>query len=143
MKEYPKVGVGVIICNKEGKILVGKRIGSFAQKYSIPGGIPDLGEQFEDTAIREVKEETDLDIVNPEVIAVTNNLQTFKEEGIHFVSIVLLAKEFSGKPKIMEPNKCREWRWVDPKNLPQPHFDASNYAVQCYLDSVIYKKPHV
>ena len=42
--------------------MVGKRKGSHAQKYSIPGGSLGLGETFEKGAIREIKEETNLDI---------------------------------------------------------------------------------
>ena len=80
----PRVGVGVIIVNKCNKILFGKRIGSHANKYSIPGGNLKIGETFEEAAIREVKEETDLDIKNPQVIAVANNLETYKKEDIHF-----------------------------------------------------------
>ena len=38
----PKVGLGVIIINDKGKVLIGKRVGAHAQKYSIPGGHLDL-----------------------------------------------------------------------------------------------------
>ena len=135
-----KVGIGVIIKDKEGQVLIGKRKGSHAQKYSIPGGSLHVGETFEKAATREVKEETDLNIQNPKVIAVTNNLETYKEEGIHFISIVLLATQFSGDLKIMEPDKCEKWLWCDPSKLPEPHFDASSQAVDCYLKELFYKK---
>lgn len=136
----PKVGIGVIIVNSDGRILVGKRINSHAPYYSIPGGHVEIGETFEDCAVREAKEETDLDIKNPEIIAVTNNLETYRNEGLHYVSIAMLATNFSGELKIMEPEKCGEWLWVDPNNLPMPHFDASRMAVECYLENVFYKK---
>jgi mutator protein MutT len=139
MEERPKVGLGIIIVNDEGKILVGKRKGSHAQKYSIPGGHLDLGETFETCAIREIKEETDLDIKEPKVIAVTNNLETYREEGKHYISIVLVVNTFSGDLKLMEPDKCEEWMWVDPKNLPMPHFDASKLGVECYLKHSFYE----
>ena len=132
--------MGVIVVNHDGKILIGKRKGSHAPYYSIPGGHLDLGETFENGAMREVKEETDLDIHDPKVIAVTNNLETYRNEGLHHISIVLLAKDFSGVLKIMEPEKCDEWLWVDPKNLPMPHFDASRRGVACYLENIFYKK---
>lgn len=135
----PRIGVGVIIVNKDGYVLVGRRKGSFAQKYSIPGGSIDMGETFENTAIREIKEETNLDILHPKVIAVTNNLETFKEEGKHYISIVLLAKNYSGELKNMEPKKCEGWAWVDPTNLPLPHFDASRLGIECYLKDSFYE----
>lgn len=135
--ERPKVGVGIIILNKERKILVGKRIGH-APYYSIPGGHLELGESFEEAAIKEVFEETSLRLKNPKVFCVTNNLKTYKLEGKHYVSINLVCEEFEGEPKVMEPNKCESWFWVNPRNLPKPHFDASEWAVECYLKDLFY-----
>ena len=139
MDDRPKIGLGIIIVNADGKILIGKRKGSHAQKYSIPGGHLDMGETFEAGATREIKEETNLDIKNPEVIAVTNNLETYKEEGKHYISIVLLVKTYTGELTLMEPHKCEEWLWVDPKQLPEPHFDASRLGVECYLKHSFYE----
>ena len=85
--ERPKVGVGVIIINKDNQVLVGKRKGH-APYYSIPGGHLEMGESFEEAAIKEVLEETSLKIKNPKVICVTNNLRTFKLEGKHYVCLL-------------------------------------------------------
>jgi 8-oxo-dGTP diphosphatase len=134
-----KVDIGVII-ERNRKILVGKRTGSHARKYSIPGGHLDPGETFEKAAIREIKEETNLDIKSPQVIAITNNLETYNEEGMHYLSVILLVSEFSGRLRIVEPDKCERWLWVDPRRLPEPYFDASKYAVECYLKGVFYVK---
>lgn len=138
---YPRVGLGIIIVNPEGKILIGKRNNSHAPHYSIPGGHLELGENFEDGAIREIKEETNLDIFYPEVIAITNNLETYQKEGLHYISVILLAKKYSGELKNLEPKKCKELLWVDPHNLPLPHFDASRMGVSCYLKKIFYQKP--
>jgi len=138
-QKYPQVGLGVIIVNADGKILVGKRKGAHAPKYSIPGGRLEMGETFEDGIKREIKEETNLDILDPQVIAVTNNLETYKEEGKHYISVVLLVKKYSGELKNMEPQKCEGWEWCDPHNLPEPHFDASKYGVSCYLKGSVYE----
>jgi mutator protein MutT len=132
------VGVGVIIVNKEGQILVGKRKGNYAPRYSIPGGHLELGETFEEAAIREVKEETGLEIKDPKVIAVTNNLETFQEEGRHYISLILIARKFKGKVGIFEKRKCQEWLWCDPHHLPIPHFDASRLGVECYISGQCY-----
>ncbi len=137
--DYPQVGIGVIVVNNDGKILIGKRKGSHAQTYSIPGGHLDLGETFEVCAIREIKEETNLDILEPKVIAVTNNLETYKKENKHYISIVILAKRFSGELKLMEPEKCESWEWIDPSKLPEPHFDASKLAIDCYIKNSVYE----
>ncbi|MCX6752689.1 MAG: NUDIX domain-containing protein [Candidatus Nomurabacteria bacterium] len=139
METHPRVGLGIVIVNKDGRVLVGKRKGGHAQKYSIPGGHLEMGETFEQAAIREAKEETNLDIFEPKLICVINDLETYSEEGKHYVSAGLLATKYSGELKVMEPEKCESWSWVDPKNLPEPHFDASRMEVKCYLNGSFYE----
>ena len=136
----PHIGIGVILVNPAGHILIGKREGSHAPYWSIPGGYLEPGETFESAAIREVKEETGLDIVNPIVVGVSNNLETWKAEGVHVVSVFLLSKDFSGTLTLMEPDKCSGWQWCDPSNLPQPHFEASRIAIACYLEKKFYRQ---
>jgi ADP-ribose pyrophosphatase YjhB (NUDIX family) len=134
----PVVGIGILLVNDKGKILVGRRKVQPAPKYSIFGGGLEMGETFEEAAIREAKEETNLDIRNPKVFAITNNIDTYKEEGKHSISVMLVSHEFSGELKLMEPDKCESWFWCDPKELPHPHYDASRIAVECYLTSKFY-----
>ena len=43
---YPRVGVGVILVNHQGQVLLGKRKGSHAPYWSIAGGHLELGESF-------------------------------------------------------------------------------------------------
>ena len=137
-KEQVRVGIGVIIVNEENKILIGKRINSHAPYYSIPGGHVELGETFEEAAIREIKEETNLIIEQPRVIAITNNLETYQKENKHYVSIILLVDNYQGALENKEPYKCEEWQWIEPVNLPEPHFDASKQGVACFLKNTFY-----
>ncbi|MCD9478700.1 nucleotide triphosphate diphosphatase NUDT15 [Photobacterium phosphoreum] len=130
----PMVGIGIIIVNQQGQILIGKRKNSHAPYYSIPGGHMELGETFSQCAIREVEEETGLTIYKPQVIAVTNNLSTYHESGKHYISVALLTTEFSGELTLKEPDKCEGWLWVDPTQVPSPQFDASEQSIRCYLE---------
>ena len=134
----PIIGVGVIIKNKQGQILVGKRQGSHAPYFSIPGGHLELGESFEEAAKKEIFEETGLTIFYPQVIGVTNNLQTYQTDQVHSVSIILFTEQFEGIPEVKEPEKCAGWNWVDPLKLPLPHFEASQKAVTGYLNQSFY-----
>lgn len=54
---------GIVI--KDGKILLSKQ---FGDKYDLPGGGIDLGEKLEDGVVREVKEETGIDVKNPKLL---------------------------------------------------------------------------
>lgn len=74
-----RVGIAVFVF-KEGTFLMQRRTGSHgAGSWSVPGGHLEFGESFEDTARREVKEETGVDIKNVRFGAVTND--HFIDEG--------------------------------------------------------------
>jgi mutator protein MutT len=112
---YPKqpvVGVGaVVIC--DGKLLLEKRKNDPGKgKWSIPGGLVELGENVEQTVIREVKEETGLEVEKPEHIDVVDNI-TRDENGevkYHFVIIDYFVKLKGGTMKAT--SDAEELRWV-------------------------------
>lgn len=133
------VGVGVIITNTHGQILVGKRSSQHAPYWSIFGGHVDPGESFETCAIREIKEEIGIDIQPPTVFGISNNLQTYQQEGKHTVSICMHV-EYNGniEPKIMETDKCESLMWAFPNALPEPHFEASRNAIDLWLNQRFY-----
>jgi ADP-ribose pyrophosphatase YjhB (NUDIX family) len=135
-----RVGVGVILKNGRGEILVGKRKNSHAPYFSIPGGHLEEGESFEDGGCREILEETGivLSADDVKVIAVTNDIETWKESGKHYISVILFTDKFSGEPVLMEPEKCSGWIWVDPEHLREPHFEASRNGIECYLKKCCY-----
>ena len=53
-------GAAAIIVNENNQILLQSR--SDRDKWGLPGGCQELGERFQDTIIREIKEETNLDV---------------------------------------------------------------------------------
>ena len=60
--EIPRIGSAVVVL-KDDKILLGKRNKKNAfGKWVLPGGRVDWGETIKETAIRETKEETGLDV---------------------------------------------------------------------------------
>ncbi|MGD0160567.1 MAG: NUDIX hydrolase [Candidatus Bathyarchaeia archaeon] len=112
---YPKqplVGIGaVIVCSN--KILLEKRGSQPGKgKWSIPGGIVELGEETKQTVIREVREETNLMVDNPELIDVVNNVEKDQNGKVryHFVIIDYYVKLKSGTMKAS--SDAAELRWV-------------------------------
>lgn len=115
------VGVGVWIFNPAGQILFGKRLSKHGNNmWAPPGGHMEFGETPVMTAIREVREETGLDISQHKIseFAYTNDIFPDK----HYVTIHCRVDNFVGVPQIMEPDKCACWHWFDIQNLPEPLF---------------------
>ena len=94
----PVVGVGaIIVC--DGKILLEKRRGEPGKgRWSVPGGLVELGETTVEAIIREVKEETGLDVAEPELIDVVDNITRDENGEIkwHFVIIDYFVKTKGG-----------------------------------------------
>lgn len=114
-REYPArpiVGVGALII-KDGKLLIVKRAAKPGQgKWSLPGGLVELGERVQDAVIREVKEECGLDIEVERLIDVFDSI-TRDEKGriqYQFVVVNLLAKIKGGILK--NADDVLEARWV-------------------------------
>lgn len=117
----PRVGVCVLI-TKNNKILLGKRKGSHGDgTWSTPGGHLEFFEKIKECAIREVKEETDMDIEisEDEIFTITNDF--FEKENKHYITLYLKAKT-DQEPKNMEPEKCEEWKWFSLDEFPENLF---------------------
>ncbi|WP_438465966.1 nucleotide triphosphate diphosphatase NUDT15 [Marinomonas sp. PE14-40] len=123
-----QVGIGVLLV-KDGKILLGQRIGAYgANTWGLPGGHLEYGETFEDCAIRETLEETNLTISGLTNVGVTNDL--FADVGKHYVTLFLQTEQITGELKLTEPEKCLTWQWFDWQDLPKPLFPSLANFIQ-------------
>lgn len=114
------VGVGVIII-RNGLVLLGQRIGSHgAGTWALPGGHLEFGESVAECAIREVREETGLELQSIHPAPYTNDV--FAAEGKHYVTLFVVAQSAAGEPAVCEPNKCSGWHWFRWAELPAPLF---------------------
>ncbi|MDQ3065199.1 MAG: NUDIX domain-containing protein [bacterium] len=115
-----RVGVGVFVF-KDGEFIMLQRKGSHGSgSWSVPGGHLDFGESFKDTAVREVKEETGLDIKSIRFGAVTNDY--FRDENMHYVTVWMVSHWAHGEEYIAEPDKCSAQAWHTLDDLPDPLF---------------------
>ena len=127
MEKQTKVGVGVLVMNGEGKVLLLKRKGSHGS--GLWGGTGGHLESFADCAKRETLEEAGIEINNVRFLCVSN----FQDHAPkHYVDIGLMADLLSGEPKIMEPDKCDEMGWFDIDSLPEPLFGMMPNYVKAY-----------
>ncbi|KAJ5745211.1 hypothetical protein N7520_010393 [Penicillium odoratum] len=120
----PRVGVGVFVVNAEGKFVIGKRKGSHgAGTWALPGGHLEFGESFEDCAVREILEETGLNITKVEFLTATNDVM--EAEGKHYITIYMkgVVSDACAQPQLLEPEKCEVWEWISWDEL-RPQADA-------------------
>lgn len=137
--EYIKVGIGVLIL-KDHKILLGHRVvdgkdtGGIQEPdtWCLPGGKQEYKETVFEGAVREVKEETNLDISNLEVFGVADDIQPDR----HFVTIHVLAKECQGELRVMEPEKQDEWKWFSLDQLPDCIYSPSKKFIDAFIQSL-------
>ena len=116
----PRVGVGVIVL-REGLVLLGQRRGSLGEgTWALPGGHLEFGETVAQCAIREVREETGLEIQSPAPGPYTSDL--LASGGKHYVTLFVVARAGTGEPKTLEPAKCLGWHWFRWSELPAPLF---------------------
>jgi len=89
---YPEATVGVLILNQESKIFL-MVFPKWQGKYGLPGGHIEYGETMEETAKREIKEETGLDIFDIEFLMVQECIfskEFYKKK--HFIFLDYIAK---------------------------------------------------
>lgn len=117
--EHVRVGVGVCIINK-GKFLVGERLGEHGKNtFSFPGGHLEFGEDWFDTAKREIKEETNLNINEMKLLGITNDIFSSSKQ---YVTIFVIAKYEGDNVINCEPNKCVGWKWSSIDELEENKF---------------------
>lgn len=136
----PRVGIGVLILNDRGEVLLGLRKGSHgAGEWNFPGGHLEFGETVFQTAIREVKEETGLDVKDVSLISVSDEMRYIKTDNKHYLNLGVMAKYNGGEPQLMEPNKCAEWRWFRFDSLPDQILEGTEQIMRNFHAGVIYQ----
>ena len=95
---------GILI--EDGRILVVKQEVSEQRHWSLPGGKLEYGETIEQCLVREVKEETGIDIKVKDMLYVTDR---FRHMNNHVVHISFLVERMGKKPKAMA------WKHKDEK----------------------------
>lgn len=136
MEEIIRVGIGVLIV-QNGRILLGHRVQNAADtggiyepdSWCLPGGKQEYGETILEGAVRETKEETNLDINDLQVYSAVDDLQP----GKHYVTIQVIARACSGTLCVMEPEKQDEWKWFPVDQLPKNIYTPSKKFIDAYL----------
>ena len=126
-----RTGVGIIVLNKQNKVFVGKRKDNPGDKWQMPQGGVDQGEDYITAMKRELLEETG--IKNIEIIKEINKIYQY-ELPHNLVGIIWKGKyrgqkqkwfitRFLGKEKEINLNTKHaefiDWKWIQPNLLPE------------------------
>jgi 8-oxo-dGTP diphosphatase len=121
----PKVAAGALIV-RDGAILLNQRdIDPGLGKWGLPAGYVDLGERVEEAAIREVKEETGLDVSLEGLLGVYSNL----ERGV--VLVVYCASVCGGE--LRAGHETRAVGFFAPNALPELAFAQNVEIIEDWL----------
>lgn len=136
-REYPSqpvVAVAAVIV-KGGKMLLVKRANEPARgKWSIPGGVVELGEKLRDALIREVREECGIDI---EVDGLFDVVEVINREGgrvrFHYVILDYLAHPTGGELRAM--GDAEDAKWI-------PISEVEKYDITNSLRRLLKRRAH-
>jgi ADP-ribose pyrophosphatase YjhB (NUDIX family) len=112
----PKVAVGAAVGNDRGEILLIQRSDSGVWLY--PTGWCDVGYSAAEVVVKEVSEETGIDVEPVRLIAVLDGLR-LGFTRIPLFSLVFYCRAVGGK---LEPHplECQDVGWFAPERLPSP-----------------------
>ena len=126
-----RTGVGIIVLNNQNKIFVGKRKDNPGNKWQMPQGGVDKGEDFITAMKRELMEETS--IKNIKIIKEIEKIYQY-ELPEYLIGIIWKGKyrgqkqkwfitRFLGEESEINLNTKHaefiDWKWIEPKLLPE------------------------
>lgn len=113
--DRPLLGVGAIIVQDDRILLVRRANPPLQGEWSIPGGLVEAGETIEEAVIREVREETGLEIQPMKLVEVFERILRDKDARVqyHFVLIDYLCRVVSGKAQARSDVSESAWVTAD------------------------------
>ena len=138
-----RTGVGIVVLNNQNKVFVGKRKDNPVDKWQMPQGGVDDGEDYLSAMKRELFEETSI-----KSIEVLEEIERFFEYELpkNLIGIIWKGKfrgqkqkwfitKFVGKEKEINLKTKNpefiEWKWIIPEELPNVIVD---FKKKIYLD---------
>jgi 8-oxo-dGTP diphosphatase len=125
----PEIGVGCLVVDAAGKIMLCKRLKPYGYgKLALPGGHLEWQETLEDCARREVLEESGIKL--GEIL----NLDHYTQEITgtrHYITFYLIAPLPYGQEAVRtEPKKHGAWKWYDPFDLPDHAWEPTKRLIR-------------
>ena len=125
-----RVGTRAVIFNKDKELLVVHCLNPENEFYFLPGGGVWFQEKIEDCLVREVKEETGLDVKTERLLWVRDFIEGFPD--MHGIEIFFLATVTGGKLRT-QPIHDVEWlefSFMDVEELEHIRFYPTSFIVK-------------
>lgn len=141
--QTPKIAVGAVVGNEQGEILLVQRADSGVWLY--PTGWADIGYSASEVAVKEVAEETGIEIEVERLIAVLDGLRLGFTQ-IPLYSLVFHCRAVGGQ-LLAHPLECADVGWFAEDALPEALAggdlwrDAAFAAIRGEPVDVIYDRP--
>jgi ADP-ribose pyrophosphatase YjhB (NUDIX family) len=88
--QRPIAGVGAVVVAADGRVLLVKRVNPpLAGRWSLPGGVVDVGETLKQAVAREVREETGLDVSVGPLVEVVERVLRDADGSVEYHYILL------------------------------------------------------
>jgi 8-oxo-dGTP diphosphatase len=130
-----RIGAAAVIVNDEGGVLLVKH--TYGRlNWELPGGTGESGESPDETVLREVREETGLDVA---VLHLTGYYHDAEADFLHFVFLCEVRDgDAAPRPDLAEVSECRYW----PRGaLPRPISDFTMRRIQDAFAGVKFRRP--
>ncbi|MCC8537032.1 NUDIX domain-containing protein [Xanthomonas axonopodis pv. poinsettiicola] len=127
----PRVGCGAFIQRRDGRLLLVLRGRAPEQgHWGLPGGKVDWMETVEATVVREVLEETGLQVHPHRVLCVVSHFEPDMDPPQHWVAPVYVARIEGGEQaQLREPHVLHDIGWFALDALPTPLTRSALQAV--------------
>jgi 8-oxo-dGTP diphosphatase len=132
--EGKKIGAAAVIVDDDGQVLLVKQTYGRLD-WELPGGAAEAGESPDETVVREVREETGLDVA---VLHLTGYYHDADTDFLHFVFLCENRAGHAARPDLAEVSECGYW---PPHALPRPISDFTTRRIQDALAGVRFRLP--